>query len=101
MTPDDHARLVKIAGLLSSDKDAERALAAAKASEILQRNGLTWEDALAAIPVTPFFASDLVEIEPQPGDELTRLRAELATSEAMRNALLAELEMARVAPLSV
>jgi hypothetical protein len=98
VTPDEHARLIKIAGLLASDQEGERASAAARASEILSRNGLSWAQALAAIPVVPLFQSDTIAVEPMvAGDELTRLRSELATSEALRHALAEELAAARPA----
>lgn len=97
MTPDEHARLIKIAGLLASDSDGERASAAAHASEILRRNGLTWEQALASLPVEMPFQSDTISVEPMVGDEVTRLRSELATSEALRHAMAEELMASRPA----
>lgn len=43
---DARERLVKIAGLMTSDQDGERASAAAKATALLRQHGLTWRDAL-------------------------------------------------------
>jgi hypothetical protein len=92
MTPEDHAKLVKVAGLLASDNPGERASAAARATEILRRNAMSWEDALASVPVEALFVSDTISVEPVFDDEVTRLRSALATSEAMWRSLAEELD---------
>ncbi|KQT46298.1 hypothetical protein ASG43_11765 [Aureimonas sp. Leaf454] len=92
MTPEDHAKLLKVAGLLASDNAGERANAAARATEILERNGMSWTDALASVPVETLFVSDTISVEPVFDDEVTRLRSALATSEAMWRSLAEELD---------
>jgi hypothetical protein len=44
LPPEVASRLAKVAGLLGSDFDGERAAAAATATRILQEHGLTWSD---------------------------------------------------------
>jgi hypothetical protein len=46
----DADRLAKLAGLLGSDSDGERANAARLATDLLKRYGLTWRDALTPAP---------------------------------------------------
>jgi hypothetical protein len=101
MTPEDHAKLVKIAGLLASENAGERASAAARATEILHRNGMSWEDALASLPVEALFVSDTISVEPAFDDEVMRLRSALATSEAMWRSLAEELDAAKPAATSI
>jgi|SRR3569832_1044845 hypothetical protein len=42
----DHARFLKLCGMLASPSEGERASAAAKASEVLKAANLTWSDVL-------------------------------------------------------
>lgn len=58
LDPDVQARLAKVAGLLGSNFDGERAAAAAAATRILHDHGLSWSDlvhggAAATPPPTP------------------------------------------------
>ncbi len=46
-------RLIKILGLLASDRDGERAAAAWQASRIIKSAGLTWEEVLARPSLPP------------------------------------------------
>ncbi len=48
LPPADLSRLEKLAGMLGSDFDGERATAAALASKLLQNHGLTWADVIRA-----------------------------------------------------
>ena len=48
LPPADLSRLEKLAGMLGSDFDGERAAAAAMASKLLQSHGLTWADVIRA-----------------------------------------------------
>jgi hypothetical protein len=41
-------RLIKLSGMMSSTFDGERATAAAMATELLRRHGLSWQDVLQA-----------------------------------------------------
>ena len=50
LTRDDRERLTKIAGLLGSAHAAERAVAAMKATELLEGLGATWADLVASVP---------------------------------------------------
>lgn len=95
MTQDlDRERLIRIAGLLTSDKLGERAAAAAKASEILRAAEMTWRDALS--PVVGPVRVVLVPADTSAQDaEIARLRASLAASEANRRQLAVELEAER------
>lgn len=52
-------RLVMIAGLLASDKIGKRTLAAAKATGILKRAGMIWEEALRLLWATRPSNSDI------------------------------------------
>lgn len=94
MDETDRGRLVKIAGLLASDKMGERAAAAAKASGILKRAGMTWEDALRPPPGR----QTVVVIPPDTSAtdaEIARLRAALAESESRRRDMARQLEAER------
>ena len=44
LPPDARDMLAKLCGMLGSDYDGERAVAAAKATSLLRRHGLTWSD---------------------------------------------------------
>jgi hypothetical protein len=46
-------RLIKLAGMMTSPFDNERAVAAAKAADLLKRHGLTWADVLAGQQPAP------------------------------------------------
>jgi hypothetical protein len=48
LTTNAAERLTKILGLLGSDHEGERAAAAIKAHELIQRLGLTWGDVISA-----------------------------------------------------
>lgn len=48
LPPDALSRLEKLAGMLGSDFDGERASAAALASKLLNNHGLTWADVIRA-----------------------------------------------------
>lgn len=48
MTPADLERFRKIAGLLGSEHEGERSVAALKASAFLKEHGLTWADVTVA-----------------------------------------------------
>ena len=50
LTRTDRDKLAKIAGLLGSDHPAERAVAAMKATELLEGLGATWADLVASVP---------------------------------------------------
>ena len=94
MTELDRNRLSRIAGLLASDKLGERAAAAAKATAILSRAGMTWEDAL--MPVQGPQRVIVVEADTSTKDEeIERLQAALAGSQARCRELLARLEAER------
>lgn len=49
----DRDRLAKIAGMLGSAHEGERAAAALKATELLQSLGLTWPEVITLLPVKP------------------------------------------------
>ena len=49
----DRDRLAKIAGMLGSAHEGERAAAAMKATGLLQSIGLTWPEVIALLPVKP------------------------------------------------
>jgi hypothetical protein len=51
LAPEALSRLIKLAGLLGSAHDGERAAAALKCSEVLAVHGLTWVDVLQ--PASP------------------------------------------------
>jgi hypothetical protein len=51
LAPEALNRLIKLAGLLGSAHDGERAAAALKCSEFLALQGLTWSDLLQPPPV--------------------------------------------------
>jgi hypothetical protein len=53
LPPADLSRLEKLAGMLGSDFDGERAAAAAMASKLLQSHGLTWADVIRAPAAAP------------------------------------------------
>jgi enoyl-CoA hydratase/carnithine racemase len=50
LEPAERDKLAKLLGLLGSDFDGERAVAARLASEFLQRHGLTWSELLTGTP---------------------------------------------------
>jgi hypothetical protein len=54
LPPGAQDRLIKLAGLLGSSFDGERANAAAAATRLLQDNGLTWRDLLTPATPRPF-----------------------------------------------
>ena len=85
---------MKIAGLLASDKMGERAAAAAKATAILKRAGMTWEEALR-----PKVGRQTVVVIPADTSatdaEIARLQAALAESESRRHDIAKQLEAER------
>lgn len=52
LEPNIAAKLARVAGLLGSDFDGERAEAARRATMILRENGWTWADVFAPRPAT-------------------------------------------------
>ncbi|KAB0676716.1 hypothetical protein [Aureimonas leprariae] len=79
----DREKLAKVASLLASDKMGERAAAAAKATAILQRAGMTWEEALRPVPgrqTVVLLPADTAALDA----EIARLRAALAESDTRR-----------------
>ena len=48
LPPEEAERLVKVAGLLASDQEGERATAALLGTRLLERYGLRWADVIAA-----------------------------------------------------
>jgi hypothetical protein len=53
LTRADRERLAKIAGMLGSAHDGERAAAALKATKLLSGLGLNWPELIALVPVKP------------------------------------------------
>ena len=51
LTYADRERLGKLVGLLASDHPSERAVAAMKATKLLDGLGATWADLIASLPV--------------------------------------------------
>ncbi|RIX97170.1 hypothetical protein D3218_19105 [Aureimonas flava] len=90
----DRERLIRIAGLLTSDKMGERAAAAAKASDMLRAAGMTWRDVLSHTQGAPRVLLIPADTSEQDA-EIARLRASLAASEAHRRALAAQLQAER------
>lgn len=90
----DRERLIRIAGLLTSDGMGERASAAAKASDMLRAAGMTWRDALSSTQGAPRVLLIPADTSEQDA-EIARLRAALAASEASRTQLAIELEAQR------
>lgn len=68
---DPHAadRLVKLCGMMGSDHAGERAVAAAKANELVRRLGLTWGDIISVPPLTE--SSSLRSTTPRPSSGMT------------------------------
>ena len=83
MIPDDRNKLSKIAGLLASSSAGERASAAARASEILAKNDLTWQDVIAYLP-----AKEPVEVTADllfDDDDMEDLQSVVAGEDPLQN----------------
>ena len=50
LDPHTADRLTKLCGLFSSDHGPERAVAAAKADQLIRSHGLRWSDVIAPVP---------------------------------------------------
>lgn len=49
----DRDRLIKLVGMLGSDNAAERAVAALKATQMIEGVGATWAELVGSLPVKP------------------------------------------------
>lgn len=84
--------LAKLCGMLGSDFDGERAAAALKATDVLRRAGLTWDDVLAPAPSSPETDGGEEPEQKAPADRrrgrpLRDWRADLACCERHRELL--------------
>ena len=62
LDPCTAVRLAKLCGLFSSRHDGERAVAAAKADELVRRHGLTWGDVILPRSSTPTSTTSVEEM---------------------------------------
>ena len=62
LDPSTAERLAKLCGLFSSRHDGERAVAAAKADELVRRHNLTWNDVILPRSSTPTSTTSVEEM---------------------------------------
>jgi hypothetical protein len=81
LDPEDQKRLVKLLGMLSSDREGERSNAGRMADDLLRKNGLRWDDVidtpLAIAPSKP-------QPKPQSSGKAARPRGKKRGSEGWR-----------------
>jgi hypothetical protein len=75
-------RLARLCGLFGSERDGERASAAAKADKLVRDLGLTWEEVIGAQPLPPSMTSQLIAEELAFRHELSKLEVDFLKSAA-------------------
>lgn len=89
LPPADLSRLGKLAGMLGSDFDGERATAAALASNLLKNHGLTWADVFRVPDPASSYGRRGCWIDPESPQEALRVLHDYADVLLDRNEWLA------------